>query len=227
MESGILYIVSTPIGNLEDITLRAIRILKEVDLIAAEDTRTARKLLNHLNISKPVTSFFEHNEDDKKNYILKNLKSGNNIALISEAGTPSISDPGYKLIKAALDEDLKVIPIPGVAAAITAISASGLPTNRFMFVGFLPDKPTKRKKVLEDLKLLDCTLIFYVSKYKILQVLKDMLDIFGDRRAVLCRELTKMYEEIKAAAISMLLEQLSAGKVKGEITLVVGGRDAV
>ncbi|MBI2092322.1 MAG: 16S rRNA (cytidine(1402)-2'-O)-methyltransferase [Deltaproteobacteria bacterium] len=218
-----LYIVSTPLGSLEDITLRALRILKEVDIIAAEDTRHTKKLLTHYDIHKPLVSFFEGNEMKRLDGLIGEIKSGKNVALVSDAGTPAISDPGFKFVRAAISEGIEVIPVPGPSAAITALSASGLPTDQFTFVGFLPDKEGKRKTKLGELKDYNHTLVFYVSKWKIEKVLADMLEIFGDRPAAMCREMTKVYEEIKRGNISKILESVKGKEIKGEITLVVGG----
>ena len=193
---GILAIVSTPIGNMEDITLRALRILKEVDLIAAEDTRRTGLLLKHFGIEKPLTSYFEGNELKKKEVILSRLKQGDRVALVSDAGTPGISDPGFRLIRAAIEDEIPVIPVPGPSAVITALSVSGLPTDAFLFKGFLPHKSKKRRDLLKELEDARETLIFYESPYRLTDTLKDFLEILGDREIVLTRELTKAYEEI-------------------------------
>ena len=177
----ILYIVSTPIGNLEDITLRALKVLKEVDLIAAEDTRRTKGLLNHYGISKPLTSYFSHNEKEKGEYLLNKLKEGENIALVSDAGTPGISDPAYYLIKLALNNDIEVHPVPGPAGAITALSVSGLPTDKFIFEGFLPRKSGKRLKRLESFINEERTIIIYESPHRILATLQEIRDILGNR----------------------------------------------
>ncbi len=220
---GTLYIVSTPLGNLEDITLRAIRTLKEVNLIAAEDTRHTRGLLTHYDIHTQMVSFFEGNEEKRIGQIIAGLNEGKNIALVSDAGTPAISDPGFKLVRDAIAAGMDVVPIPGPSAVATALSAAGLPTDQFTFVGFLPDKEGKRRNKLEGLKDYDHTLVFYVSKWKVEKTLNDMLAIFGNRPAALCRELTKVYEEIDRGTLSELLERYKDKDVKGEITLVVGG----
>ncbi len=218
---GVLYIVSTPIGNLEDITLRALRILKEVNLIAAEDTRRTQILLSHFEIKTPMTSYFEGNEIKKREYILTKLMEGENVALVSDAGTPGISDPGYRLIQLVIKNNIKVIPIPGPSAVITALSVSGLPTDGFIFKGFLPHKSQKRKNQLQEMKDLKETLIFYESPHRIFQTLKDIFEILGDREIVLTRELTKIYEEILRGKVSEIIGQIEGRKIKGEITLVI------
>jgi 16S rRNA (cytidine1402-2'-O)-methyltransferase len=221
---GVLYVVATPLGNLEDMTFRAIRILKDVDLIAAEDTRTTRKLLHHYGIRTPQTSYFEHNEARKAERLLDRLKSGQRIALVSEAGTPGISDPGFPLIRLATNHNIPVVPVPGSSAAVAALSVSGLPTDSFLFLGFLPNKPTQRRRVLEKWKDWDRTLILYESPHRLVATLRDLLDILGDRQIALARELTKVFEEVRRGPITQILDTLKQGKVRGEITLVVAGR---
>jgi len=221
---GTLYIVSTPIGNLEDITLRAVRILKEVDLIAAEDTRHTGLLLRHFGIQKPLTSYFEGNELKKKEWILSRLNQGNRIALVSDAGTPGISDPGFRLIQVAIENLIPIVPIPGPSAVITALSVSGLPTDAFLFKGFLPHKSKKRKDLLKQLEETKETLIFYESPHRLNETLKDILDILGDREIVLTRELTKIYEEILRGKVSEIQNQITKRKIKGEITLIISGK---
>jgi len=221
---GTLYIVSTPIGNLEDITLRALRILKEVDLIAAEDTRHTGILLKHFGIRKPLTSYFEGNELKKKELILSRLKQGDQIALVSDAGTPGISDPGFRLICLAIENQIQVIPIPGPSAVITALSIAGLPTDSFFFKGFLPHKSKKRRELLQQFEEVRETLIFYESPHRISETLQDILDIFGDREMVLTRELTKIYEEVLRGKAGEILSQIGEKKLKGEITLVISGK---
>jgi len=219
--SATLYIVATPIGNLEDITLRAIRTLKEVDLIAAEDTRHTRKLLTRFDIHTPLTSFFQGNERQKAEQIIEEIKKGKNVALVSNAGTPCISDPGYPLLVKAIEEGITVCPIPGASALASAISSAGLPTDRFTFIGFLPDKPGKRKNALEKLKGIDHTIVFYISPWKAYASLKDIHEVMGDRTAVLCRELTKIHEEFIRGALSKIISHIEEHPPKGEITLVV------
>ncbi len=223
MSNGTLYIVATPIGNLEDFTFRAVRCLEEADLIAAEDTRTARKLLSHYNINKPLTSYFEHNEIFKTEELVKRLSSGENIALISEAGTPPVSDPGYRLVREAINSSIDVIPVPGPCAAVAAISVSGLAIHRFCFEGFLPPKTGKRKNFLKSIIDEKRTLIFYESPHRIVVSLKDMLEVLGDRRAMLGRELTKLHEEKIYGKLSEILTKLENRHIKGEITIVVEG----
>ena len=221
---GTLYIVSTPIGNLEDITLRAVRILKEVDFIAAEDTRHTGLLLRHFGIQKPLTSYFEGNELKKKEWILSRLNQGDRIALVSDAGTPGISDPGFRLIQVAIENLIPIVPIPGPSAVITALSVSGLPTDAFLFKGFLPHKSKKRKDLLKQLEETKETLIFYESPHRLNETLKDILDILGDREIVLTRELTKIYEEILRGKVSEIQNQITKRKIKGEITLIISGK---
>jgi 16S rRNA (cytidine1402-2'-O)-methyltransferase len=223
-EKGTLYIVSTPIGNMEDMTLRALRILKEVDLIAAEDTRRTGLLLKHFGIQTPLTSYFEGNEFKKREFILAKLKEGNNVALVSDAGTPGISDPGFRLIQLTVENQLSVIPIPGPSAVITALSVSGLPTDAFLFKGFLPHKSKKRRDLLKDLENVRETIIFYESPHRISETLGDTLEILGDREMVLTRELTKVYEEIIRGKVSEILKQIGDRAFKGEITLVISGK---
>jgi 16S rRNA (cytidine1402-2'-O)-methyltransferase len=221
---GTLYIVSTPIGNLEDITLRALRILKEVDLIVAEDTRHTALLLKHFGIQKPLTSYFEGNELRKKESILSRLKQGDRIALVSDAGTPGISDPGFRLIQTVIENRIPIVPIPGPSAVIAALSVSGLPTDAFLFKGFLPHKSKKRKDLLKQLEEVKETLIFYESPHRLSKTLQDIVDIFGDREIVLTRELTKVYEEILRGKVSEIQNQIIGRKMKGEITLVISGK---
>jgi len=221
---GILYIVSTPIGNLEDITLRALRTLKEVDLIAAEDTRHTGLLLRHFGIGTSLTSYFEGNELRKREFILLRLKQGDQIALVSDAGTPGISDPGFRLIQLAIENQIPVVPIPGPSAAITALSVAGLPTDAFLFKGFLPHKSKKRRDLLKELEEVRETLVFYESPHRLSETLQDLLDILGDREIALTRELTKVYEEVLRGKVSEIQNQVSGRKWKGEITLVISGK---
>ena len=221
---GILYIVSTPIGNLEDITMRAIRILKEVDLIAAEDTRHTGHLLKHYDIHTPLTSYFEGNESKKKEFILSKLKHGSRIALVSDAGTPGISDPGFRLIQLAIENQIPVVPIPGPSAVISALSVAGLPTDAFLFKGFLPHKSKRRRDLLKQMEEIRETLIFYESPHRLSESLKDILETLGDREMALTRELTKVYEEILRGRVSEIQNQIGERKLKGEITLVISGK---
>ena len=222
--TGTLYVVATPIGNLNDITFRALETFEKVELIAAEDTRHTKKLLAHFNIKSRVIACHEHNEAQSAKGILQKLKSGSSVALVSDAGTPTVSDPGYRLINAAIKENITVVPIPGVSAAITALSASGLPSDRFSFIGFLPPKSRKRRERLEQLVDFASTLIFYESPRRIITVLEDMMEVLGDRYAVFSREMTKTYEEFLRGSFSELLAELKTRQtIKGEITLLVSG----
>jgi 16S rRNA (cytidine1402-2'-O)-methyltransferase len=218
---GKLFIVATPIGNLEDITFRAVKVLKKVDLIAAEDTRRTRILLNAYNIKAPLTPYHDHNKKRQGEKLLKFLLSGKSIALVSDAGTPGISDPGYFLINLAIHNNITIIPIPGVSAIITALSVSGLPSDRFSFEGFLPRKVNLRRKFIQNLKDKEQTLILYESPHRIIATLQDFLDIFGERWIVIARELTKIYEEIIRGTISEVLKKLSGKKMKGEFTILI------
>ncbi|PKN76571.1 MAG: 16S rRNA (cytidine(1402)-2'-O)-methyltransferase [Deltaproteobacteria bacterium HGW-Deltaproteobacteria-10] len=222
---GILYIVATPIGNLEDITLRALRILKDVNLIAAEDTRRTRKLLNAYEISTPLISLHEHNEKEKSSVVIAKIKSGQSVAYVTDAGTPCISDPGYHLVKMAQEEDIRVIPVPGVSAVITALSASGFPADNFLFCGFLPAKENKRIKFLKEIQEEIRTVVFYESPARYLAALQDMYDVLGDREIVIARELTKIFEEIRYGKISNFLQSLVPAKAKGEFTILVKGKE--
>jgi 16S rRNA (cytidine1402-2'-O)-methyltransferase len=223
MTYGSLYIVATPIGNLEDITLRAIRLLGEVSLIAAEDTRHTQKLLSHFDIHKPLTSYHDHNKEQKAEVIVARLKDGDSVALVSDAGTPGISDPGYYLINRAIEEGVKVVPIPGPSASLTALSASGLPTDSFVFEGFLPARKSQRVSKLNNLRAETRTMILHEAPHRIFHSLKDMLEIFGDRRIALARELTKVHEEFLRGKISDIIKTIEGRAIKGEITLVVEG----
>lgn len=221
---GTLYIVSTPIGNREDITLRALRLLKEVDLIAAEDTRHTGLLLRHFGIQTPLTSYFEGNESRKKEFILSKLRQGERVALVSDAGTPGISDPGFRLIQTAAENRIAVVPVPGPSAVIAALSVSGLPTDAFLFKGFLPHKSKKREDWLKQLEGVRETLIFYESPHRVSETLNDIFEILGDREMVLTRELTKIYEEVLRGRVSEIQTQIGERKLKGEITLVISGK---
>ena len=227
MSIGTLYIIATPIGNLEDITLRALRILKDVDLVAAEDTRHSRKLLTHFGISKPLTSYFDHNKNIKGALILDKLRNGMSVALISDAGTPCISDPGYQLVRDAVREGIDVVPIPGPCAAVSALSASGLPTDSFAFEGFLPNRVGKRREKLGRLKDESRVLIFYEAPTRLIASLSDILEIMGNREVVLAREVTKVYEEFLRGPLSHVMESLKERQVKGEIVLILAPHDSV
>jgi 16S rRNA (cytidine1402-2'-O)-methyltransferase len=223
-KKGTLYILSTPIGNREDITLRALRVLKEVDLIAAEDTRHTGLLLRHFGIQTSLSSYFEGNELRKKDLILSRLKQGDQVALVSDAGTPGISDPGFRLVQMAIENRIPVVPIPGPSAVIAALSVSGLPTDAFLFKGFLPHKSKKRRGLIEDLKEVRETIILYESPHRIVQTLKDIAEILGDREIVLARELTKVFEEVLRGRVSEIQTRIAGRKIKGEITLVLSGK---
>ncbi len=225
-ENGKLYVVATPIGNLEDITIRALRILREVHFIAAEDTRYTRKLLQHFKINKQLFSLHEHNEQDRINQIISLLEHGRDIALVSDAGTPLISDPGFLLVRALRRKLIPVIPIPGASSVTSALSVSGLPTNRFVFEGFLSHKPTARRARLRLLSREERTLVFFESRHQIRGTLIDLaLEMGGDRVAVVARELTKRFEEIHSATLNNLLVWLDAGpnRIKGEFVILVQG----
>jgi len=220
---GILYIVATPIGNLEDITLRARRILRECDWIACEDTRQTRKLLEHLDISKPLVSYHEHNEAGRAGDLVAKLEAGAKVALVSDAGTPLVSDPGYRVVTAAIGAGIPVVPIPGATAAVSALSASGLATDSFRFCGFLPPKTSQRRKMLEQLKQETCTLIFYETPHRILDALADVEKEMGSRPVVVARELTKVHEEfLRGTAAEIRATLAGRPSVKGEITLLIG-----
>ena len=216
---GKLYIIATPIGNLEDITLRALRILKEVDIIAAEDTRQTLKLLNHYDISKHLISYHRHNEETKSNYLIEKLKEGQNIGLVSDAGTPGISDPGEEVIKKAIEEGIEVIPIPGACAMVNALICSGINTKEFSFLGFLPLNKKLRKGKLEEIKTASKTIILYEAPHKMKATLKDLKDYIGNRKIVLARELTKIHEEFLRKPIEELINEID--NLKGEMILVI------
>jgi 16S rRNA (cytidine1402-2'-O)-methyltransferase len=223
MKTGILYIVATPIGNLEDITFRAIRILKESDLIAAEDTRHTKHLLVRHKIETQLTSYHDHNKEEKAPILIDRMLEGKSVALVSDAGTPGISDPGYFLINLAIDQKIPIVPIPGATAAIAALSVSGMPTDRFIFEGFLPAKHHARLKRLKELSKEERTIIFYEAPHKIIRALEDMLEALGDRRAVITRELTKIHEETIRGTLTECLKHLQEGTIKGEFSIIVHG----
>ena len=222
--TGTLYIVATPIGNLEDITQRALRVLGEVDLVACEDTRRTRVLLNHFGIKTKTISYHEHNERERAEEICKLLLSGKNVALVSDAGTPLINDPGFRLTNAAIELNIAVVPIPGATALISALVASGLPSDQFFFAGFLPARANARRAKLEELSAIPATLVLYEAPHRIAATLKDALEVLGNRRAAVARELTKIHEEIARGSLRELIERFGAGAtVRGEIVLVISG----
>lgn len=221
---GILFIVSTPIGNLEDITLRALRVLKEVDVIAAEDTRHTLKLLNHYNISKPLISYWSEKEKAKAEEVMERLNSGQSVALVSDAGTPGISDPGAVLIRRAIDEGIDIVAVPGPSAIISALSVSGFATEEFCYVGFLPVKQSQRLRVLKELSLEKRTLVIYEAPHRIVQSVGDMAEVLGSRKAIIAREMTKLFEEIMRGSIADLRQRLDESKIAGEYVVVIEGR---
>lgn len=225
MSKGRLYIVSTPIGNLEDITLRALETLKRVDYIACEDTEHSIKLLNHYEIKKPLISYWSEKEKVRAEEIIQKIKSGFTVALITDAGTPGISDPGAVIISRAIEEDIDIIPVPGPSALITALSVSGLNTEEFTFIGFLPVKQSQRKRKLLELSSERRTLVFYEAPHRILQSLDDMFEVFGDRKVCIARELTKMFEEVLRGNLSQMIEKLENSKIAGEYVIVVEGSE--
>jgi len=218
-----LYLVATPIGNLEDITLRALRVLKEVSLIACEDTRHTRKLLDHFGIQKPTISYHEHNEQDRAQELTARLSQGESIALVTDAGTPGVSDPAYRLVVAALEHDIQVIPIPGATALIAGLIASGLPTDAFLFAGFLPAKRNARREKLEAVRHVRETLIFYEAPHRIRETLMEAQAVLGNRQASLARELTKLHEQFLRGTLAEISLTLQAQEPRGEITLVIAG----
>jgi 16S rRNA (cytidine1402-2'-O)-methyltransferase len=220
---GTLYLVATPIGNLEDMSPRAIRVLREASLIAAEDTRHTGKLLKHFGIETPITSYFEHNKLDKLDYILEKLTTGD-VALVSDAGTPAVNDPGYELVKAALDANHDVKPIPGPSAPITALTVSGLPTDSFLYLGYLPHKTSERHRRLEDVESQPYTLVFLESPYRIVESLEDIYLILGDRKICVAREMTKMFEEYWRGNVSEAVAYFKSQPARGEFTLVLQGK---
>ena len=221
-EHGKLYVVGTPIGNLEDITLRAMRILKEVDLIACEDTRRTQKLLNAYKIQTPTISYHQHNEMTRAPELIIQMEEGSSIALVTDAGMPVVSDPGFRLVHLAVRHSIPVIPVPGASAFVAALAASGLPVDKFRFLGFLPSKKGERRKALEDLKDATRTLVFYEAPHRLLEMLKDAREILGEREIVVAREVTKVHEEFQRGTISATLEYLKRRPAKGEITVLIG-----
>ncbi len=223
---GTLYLVATPIGNLEDVTLRALRVLREVDLVAAEDTRQVRKLLSHYGIRQKVTSYHEHNEHTRTPELLAALRSGRSVALVSDAGTPVLSDPGYHLVRACAEAGVPVVPVPGPSAVVAALVASALPTDRFLFLGFPPRKQPARRRFFAEVRDVRATVVLFESPQRLEACLQDLLEVLGDRRAALCRELTKVHEEIRRGTVRELLESLQGRPALGEVTVVVEGARA-
>ena len=222
---GVLYIVATPIGNLEDITLRALRVLKEVDLVAAEDTRHTRKLFAHYGIDRPLTSYHEHNEKTKAHALVARLERGENVALVSDAGTPTLSDPGYRLVQEAIKAGVNVVPVPGPSALTAVLSVSGLPTDRFVFEGFFPAKKGERRNKISTLRGEKRTLVFYEAPHRLQESLGDLLELLGDREVVLGREITKIYEQFIRGRLSKVRPETARQEPRGEITLVVRGSE--
>jgi 16S rRNA (cytidine1402-2'-O)-methyltransferase len=221
---GILYLVATPIGNLEDMSPRAVRVLREASLIAAEDTRHTGKLLKHFEIETPLTSYFEHNKLNKLDFILDKLSSGD-VALVSDAGTPAINDPGYELVRAALASNYDVVPVPGPSAPVTALAVSGLPTDSFLYLGYLPSKTSERHKRLQEVESQPYTLIFFESPHRIVESLEDILSMLGDRRICAAREMTKLFEEYWRGTLSAAVEYFKSQPARGEFTLVIAGKE--
>ncbi len=225
-KGGQLYIVSTPIGNLEDITLRALKVLKEVEIIAAEDTRRTKQLLAHHQIKGPsVTSYHDHNKERKTPFLIRQMLSGQSVAVVSDAGTPGISDPAYFLVRHAIENQIPVVPIPGASALMAALVVSGLPTDRFVFEGFLPARGSKRRKRLQELKEEIRTVLLFESPHRLLRLLNDAYQILGDREICLCRELTKRFEETLRGRLSQIIEQFQIKNPRGEFVLVIRGAE--
>jgi 16S rRNA (cytidine1402-2'-O)-methyltransferase len=218
---GTLYVVATPIGNLEDITLRALRVLKEVDLVACEDTRRSRALLSHFGIHVPVTSYFEGNKLAKGEMLVRALTEGKSVAVVTDAGTPGISDPGFLLVRTALEAGISVVPVPGPSAVIAALSVAGVPADRFVFEGFLPVKPGRRRHRLEELRALQMTIVCYESPHRIAATLEAIGEVFGDGEIVVARELTKQFEELVRGVPARLGERFAPGRARGEFALVI------
>lgn len=219
--TGTLYVVATPIGNLEDITYRAVRVLGEVDLIACEDTRHTRKLLNHYDITTRTISYHEHNERQRATELVGFLEKGSNVAVVSDAGTPGISDPGFRLVRLAVENNIRVVSLPGPSAVIAAVVTSGLAHDEFFFAGFLPARPGARRKRLEEIKSIPATLVFYEAPHRIAAALQDALEVLGEREAVVARELTKLHEEVVRGRLSELASRFSSGGALGEIVLII------
>ena len=221
--AGILYVVATPIGNLEDVTLRALRVLKEVDCIAAEDTRHTQKLLSHYDIRTPLTSYHEHNERTKARPLVERLLQGQNIALVTDAGVPAISDPGYRLVVEAIKAGIRVTPIPGPSALTAVLSACGLPTDRFVFEGFLPAKKKERRNRLQALRDEVRTFVYFEAPHRLLGSLRDIHELLGDREVVVAREVSKVYEEFLRGLATELIDKLAGQEIRGELTIVIKG----
>jgi 16S rRNA (cytidine1402-2'-O)-methyltransferase len=224
VELGVLYLVSTPIGNLEDITLRALKVLRDVDLLAAEDTRHTGILLKHYHLNKSIISYHDFNKDRKAPFLIEQLKANRSVAVISDAGTPGISDPGYHLVQLAIIENIKVVPIPGASAFLSALVVSGLPTDKFVFEGFLSPKPGKRRKRLKELQEERRTVIFYESPHRFVQMLDDVTEILGQRKMVIARELTKKFEEIIRGTPEEIKRIIEKRSIKGELVILIRGR---
>src|SRR5579863_5603633 len=224
--SGVLYLVATPIGNLEDITLRALRVLRDADQIAAEDTRHTQKLLTHYQISRPLVSYHEHNEMTRAPELIVALEQGAKIALVSDAGTPLVSDPGHRLVTLCLRHHIPVVPIPGPSALLASLSASGLPNDEFLFVGFLPARSGERRRALERLRIEERTIVLYEAPHRITECVADAREVLGDRPACLAREVTKLHEEFRRGRLSALAASLAERPAKGEITLLIGAQDS-
>jgi 16S rRNA (cytidine1402-2'-O)-methyltransferase len=225
-ESGMLYLVATPIGNLEDITFRAVEVLRQADLIAAEDTRRTRHLLTRHDISRPLISYHDHNKKSRSPQLLRSLLNGESVALVSDAGTPGISDPAFYLVRLAIENGVPVIPVPGPSALIAALVVSGLPPDRFVFEGFLPPRAGKRRTRLKALADEQRTIVLFESPHRLLKSLSDILEIMGDRQAVVARELTKKFEEVARGTVSQLMERFSRKKPRGEVVVVLAGSAA-
>src|ERR1700685_4359284 len=223
--AGCLYVVATPIGNLEDISLRALRVLKEADVIACEDTRQTLKLLSHFDIAKRLVSYHEHNELTRAPEIVIELEQGAKVALVSDAGTPAISDPGYRLVSLCLRHGIQVVPVPGASALVAALAASGMPTEQFLFAGFLPSRPSERRKAMRGLAAIPTTLVFYEAPHRILEMLDDALGILGNRSCVVAREVTKLHEEFRRGRVAELIASFRKAPPRGEITVIFGPAD--
>lgn len=221
---GTLYIVSTPIGNIEDITLRALRVLKEADVIAAEDTRHSSRLLSHYGISKPMISYWGEKEKTRSEEVLSRLLSGQSVALISDSGTPGISDPGAVIIRKAIENSINVVAVPGPSALISAVSISGLPIEEFTFIGFLPPKKIQRQKILKELSLEKRTLVFYEAPHRIMETLHDLYEIFEDRKAAVIKEITKLYEEALRGSLKEILSIMDSRTIAGEYVIIIEGK---